>query len=383
MQTKKLFLCLLFVGLAAVARPQSGGKLAFTIFDAPGAGTAPSQGTQAMMIGRGGWIVGSYIDSSNVSHGFLRSPDGNFTSVDPPGSAGMLSIGGLNAQLTVTGCYQDAGGVIHSFIRTADGRYTTYDNPGAGSATFQGTCGWSINDSGEVAGYYRDANYTFHTFLRSPEGSFTEVDAPGAGTGPFQGTVANGLTGLTNAGALSGGTLDADSVNHGMLRRRDGTFTQIDAPDAGAAPGQGTVPSSINQRNELTGNYVDAANAEHGFFWTVDRGVTEFDAPGAGSQPGQGTFPVTDNAVGAIVGYYADPDGVNHGFLRLPNGRMTEFDAPGAGTTPGSPVMFAGGIFGQGTVPITNNDAGTITGFYVDGNSVSHGFVLTINNAGR
>ena len=373
----------LAVALLATPAWAQNGYLALTTFDAPGAGAAPGQGTQAMMIGRGGWIVGTYIDGANVSHGFLRSPDGRFTSVDPPGSASMLSIGGLNAQLTVTGCYEDAGGAIHSFIRTAEGQLTTYDDPGAGSATFQGTCGWSINDAGEIAGYYRDANYTFHSFLRSSDGSFTEVDAPGAGTGPFQGTVANGLTGLTNAGALSGGTLDANSVNHGMLRRRDGTFTQIDAPDAGAAPGQGTVPSSINQRNELTGNYVDAANANHGFFWTADRGVTEFDAPGAGSQPGQGTFPVTDNPAGAIVGWYTDPGGVNHGFVRSPNGRITEFDAPGAGTTPGSPVMFAGGIFGQGTVPVTNNDAGTIAGFYVDNNNVSHGFVLTINNGGR
>jgi len=45
-----------------------------TTFDAPGAGTGPGQGTQALAINEGEHIAGSYIDASNVFHGFLRTP---------------------------------------------------------------------------------------------------------------------------------------------------------------------------------------------------------------------------------------------------------------------------------------------------------------------
>src|SRR5262249_12149901 len=49
-----------------------------TVFDAPGAGTGPNQGTQCSGINDAGTIVGIYIDTNNVSHGFLRAPDGSF-----------------------------------------------------------------------------------------------------------------------------------------------------------------------------------------------------------------------------------------------------------------------------------------------------------------
>ena len=45
-----------------------------TTFDPPGAGTGPGQGTASSLINPAGAIAGAYIDSSNVSHGFLRTP---------------------------------------------------------------------------------------------------------------------------------------------------------------------------------------------------------------------------------------------------------------------------------------------------------------------
>jgi len=45
-----------------------------TTIDAPGAGTGPGQGTQCGSINPAGAITGSYIDSNNVFHGFLRTP---------------------------------------------------------------------------------------------------------------------------------------------------------------------------------------------------------------------------------------------------------------------------------------------------------------------
>ena len=47
-----------------------------TTFDAPGAGTGPGQGSGIFSeaINPSGAIAGAYIDSSNVFHGFLRTP---------------------------------------------------------------------------------------------------------------------------------------------------------------------------------------------------------------------------------------------------------------------------------------------------------------------
>ena len=44
-------------------------------YDVPGAGTGAWQGTQPMTINPEGAITGSYTDSNNVVHGFLRRAD--------------------------------------------------------------------------------------------------------------------------------------------------------------------------------------------------------------------------------------------------------------------------------------------------------------------
>ena len=61
-----------------------------------------------------------------------------------------------------------------------------------------------------------------------------------------------------------------------------------------------------------------------------------------------------------------DGSDVNHGFVRASGGTLATFDVPGAGT----------GSF-QGTIPLTNNPANVITGYYIDANNVTHGFLRT------
>jgi hypothetical protein len=79
------------------------------------------------------------------------------------------------------------------------------------------------------------------------------------------------------------------------------------------------------------------------------------------------TFAQTNNAAAEIVGYWGFQE-VRHGFVRDVQGNITSFDVPGAGSTPGG---F------QGTYGYANNDGGDITGEYIDGNNVQHGFLLT------
>jgi hypothetical protein len=100
----------------------------------------------------------------------------------------------------------------------------------------------------------------------------------------------------------------------------------------------------------------------------VSSKIITFDAPGAGSVAafGYGTSPKSINDAGAITGHYVDARNVNHGFVRSPSGKFTTIDAPGAGTNAGS---------GFGTFPDSINNAGAITGHYIDAQGLNHGFL--------
>ena len=61
-------------------------------------------------------------------------------------------------------------------------------------------------------------------------------------------------------------------------------------------------------------------------------GITTFDAPCAGTGSFQGTIPRSISPLGVVTGYCVDADFVTHGFLRATDGALTVFDAPHAGT---------------------------------------------------
>src|SRR5437660_5278419 len=87
--------------------------------------------------------------------------------------------------------------------------------------------------------------------------------------------------------------------------------------------------------------------------------ITTFDASGAGRGIGQGTFPKGINAAGAITGAYLDGSNLNHGFLRASDGTIITFDVPGS----------------IATGPFSINAAGAITGEYLDASNRNHGFL--------
>src|SRR5438105_2864930 len=264
-----LVVCLatLGLGLSATARQPT-----FTTFDAPGAGTGADQGTIPFDITPAGEITGFTRDAAFARHGFVRARNGAIAVFDAPdagtgaGQGTFAPIFGfnINPQGTITGNYIDASNVSHGFVRAPDGTLTTFDAPGAGSTTdsFQGTYPSSINQAGAICGAYIDDSNVFHSFVRAPDGTLTTFDAPGAGTGAFQGTVA-----FANnpAGAITGYYLDESNVNHGFVRAHNGTFTTFDAPGAGTGAFQGTVANSNNPAGAITGYYTDANDVIHGF----------------------------------------------------------------------------------------------------------------------
>jgi hypothetical protein len=198
-------------------------------------GSLGCYGSGASNINIFGLIAGGFTDNSvnQVHHALLRSQNGRLTTVSVPeaGTGAGQGTGcpgcsiGLNSSGAIAGIYIDANDVAHGFLRSPEGAFSTFDAPDAGGGSYQGTgcpsdCQVSLNDAGTIAGTYIDANNVFHGFVRSARGLITEFDAPGAGTDSYQGTTCQfcGL-GLNQSGVITGSYLDANNVYHGFIRK--------------------------------------------------------------------------------------------------------------------------------------------------------------------
>jgi hypothetical protein len=330
----------------AQAKPQQG---TFVTFDIPGGANEliPNFITPA------GVVTGSYlivVNNNFVSFGFLRQADGSVITISVPGSTstsvgpaeGVVFAGPpINPAGAITGSYSDISGATHGYVRAPDGMFTTFDAPGAVNGTFS-IC---ITPTGAVVGASFDANFVGHGFLRAPDGTFTPFDPPGSTeTLP---------TSINPAGAITGEFFDANGTNHGFLRARDGTITTFDAPGAV----NGTTPNDINPAGAITGYFGDA-NGDHGFLRAPDGTITTFDVSGfflgalansinpAGAIAGDyfdetgfhvfirapdGTFTTADppgstateggiiNHAGAVTGFYYDTSNAEHGFIFFPH----------------------------------------------------------------
>ena len=138
----------------------SDGRFEFVA--APSNGDPNYAGTDARCINSSGSIVGAVY--SNVSHSFLRAPDGTFTIFDPPGIAGRSIAMFINASGAIVGNFQDANSGQHGYLRNTDGSFVIIDDPNAlpsGATSITG-----FNDLGQIVGTYSDAQGYGHGFIR-------------------------------------------------------------------------------------------------------------------------------------------------------------------------------------------------------------------------
>ena len=194
---------------------------------------------------------------------------------------------GLNLWGAVTSAYLDENNVYHGYLRTPEGNFTDFDAPDAGKGLAQGTVPISLNDLGVITGFYLDSNNVYHAFLGEPD-ALTDFDAPDADTtDAYYGTQP---ASVNDFGAITGYYLDASSVWHGFLRGPDGRFMKLDAPGADLTPGNfnGTFPSQINLFGVIAGFYIDAKSVAHGFLripCTTDCQNDEQAVPGVHKLP--------------------------------------------------------------------------------------------------
>ena len=324
------------------------GQGALVTFDAPDAGKAINQGTAPTSINSKSVIAGYYIDSSNLLHGFLRQPNGAITEFSPPNMSGVFVLG-INTSGQVIGSGTHKVGstfVTDGFLRSPGGHYTLIDAP---CAIY--TQPLQINDNGMIAGYFQGSD-GMHGFLRDASGNYTVIDDPDAqvGGGSGEGTW---VLAINANGAATGYYSDTHTAGiRAFVRDQFGTYTNFDAI---SGPIQAIVPNAINQSGEIAGYYADFDYTIHSFLRNASGTVTTFDYP-------NGTFTQSFgmNDGGVIVGYYYNTVGKLKGFRR---------DASGNFITISDPTSKLG------TQPAAINNAGRITGMYMDANSTVHGFV--------
>jgi probable HAF family extracellular repeat protein len=162
-----------------------------------------------------GISLGYYSDADDVGHAYLRSPDGSHTSLpDAIPGAFDTDATGINNLGTIVGTVIDASGKTRGYIRR-DGQTEIYDYPGAVRTRLGG-----VNDRGQVVGFFTGSDGRSHGFMLEV-GTPTTFDFPGARS--TRGTAIN------NRGVIVGFYNNDDFVFHGFIYQ-GGEFTTIDFP---------------------------------------------------------------------------------------------------------------------------------------------------------
>jgi hypothetical protein len=305
-------------------------------------------GTSGLGINNEGFAVGEFGGSDGHSHGFLRAPDGSFTEINV--GTNPSSAFWINDKGAIIGDYFK-GGIVRPYLRQANGKIVRIDLPDSQYAD-----GLDVNNKGVATGDFVDSNGLWHGFIRAKDGSLTTFEEPNAATGSDMGTFA----GATNIhGDTIGPYIDGDGVLHGYIRHANNTFTEFDVDGA-----VDTIPYNENAKGWVVGFFDDENGVTHGFIRKPNGRIIVVDVAGAGTDPGQGTVvqDISDNEI--AVGNYVDADNVSHGFtFSVSDATTTTFDGPGAG-----PI---------GTIPISINTSGEVSGSVYDENDDQHGLIGT------
>ena len=275
---------------------------AFAEIDDPSAGTVPSyqkQGTVAMAISASGTVAGYYADSNGNRHGFIYSA-GNYTSFDVSGATTSTGHGGalsgtipmsIDAAGDVVGSWTDSNQGRHGFIRSASGTITTFDAPGANTTSQSGLIGGTfptrIDPTGShIVGGYTDSSGLGHGFVYYPaSGSFTTFTPPNMTTSTI--LPQGGVFGVNAAGTVVGFYLDSHEVSHGFEYTptlspttttttltassnpatvgQSVTFTAAVTPNSGRGTPTGSVVFSVDGMNTPT---VTLNNTGHASYTT-------------------------------------------------------------------------------------------------------------------
>lgn len=239
-------------------------------------------------------VVGFYIDSTGITHGFVKAGS-KITTIDVPGATGTHLYGEDQSGGEMVGSYTDSNSVEHGFL-LAFGKLTTFDVPGAMS-----TRAYSVNLQNTIVGSYTDENGVTHGFLQDQgKGGFRTLDVNNATFTEVR-SIANYPPPL---GFMAANFVDASGKEHGETGQDAIFLKKIDFPGA-----EFTTANAVAVSGGFFDGYfgASASGPFHGYVWVGK--FLKVDFPGAVDTRCNGI----DDAL-QIGGRYTDANGVVHGF---------------------------------------------------------------------
>ncbi len=121
--------------------------------------------TYADFVNSAGVVVGSYITAEDTVHGFMRAPDGSFTTIDVPKMPNLefLFVNAINNEGVVIFRAKAVDDIQRSYILLPGGIPHELQFPGSVSTVVR-----NINQDGSIIGYYDSADGRRHGFFGRP-----------------------------------------------------------------------------------------------------------------------------------------------------------------------------------------------------------------------
>jgi hypothetical protein len=187
----------------------------------------------------GGTGVISYIWDAQNSYTLFQVP------ASKPGTTYALAINNSGA---VTGFFYDNHDYSHGFLRSPTGQYATFEVSGGTAAE-----GVAINSSGEFTGWGNDGEGDTDGIVGDMHGVtalFGVAGSPG-----------NAGTAINDSGAITGYEFSDGGGNVSYERDQSGNITVLTIP----FPNTSNQPTGISSRGNVVGYYADSAGSSHGW----------------------------------------------------------------------------------------------------------------------
>ena len=122
--------------------------------------------TYGDFVNAAGAVVGSYIDADGMFHGFIRNPDGSFTTIDLPEMPNLkfLFVNTITDFGAVGFRAKAANDILRSYILMPDGTLYEVRIPGSVITVVR-----NVNQDGSIVGYYDLTDGRRHGFLGRPK----------------------------------------------------------------------------------------------------------------------------------------------------------------------------------------------------------------------
>ena len=310
-------------------------QFTYKSFDAPvGTVTAPYGGTGAYGLSNSGAIVGLTSADGVTYDGYLRRPDGSYTTLNYPGSVpgDFNNPHAINNAGIVTGVYATPSGNTTYYIYNSN--TNTFSSPAHPNAP-GGTSYSGVNDAGQVAAQYYDAASIAHASIYNVNtGQFTDLPDIPASLG-----IGTNIQAINVNGDYIAAYKDSNGNFQGSVHR-NGVYTSLMFPGA-----QTTRANSINSSGLIAGHYFKNNFANEGTFLYDNGTFYDIAFPGAKSTGTEFGF----NDSNQIAGYYLDQNNIYHSFTA----QATATPEPGS-----LALLIAGGLTGTAFLRRRNRKGG-------------------------